>query len=242
MSAQNSSYLLIKAREWYQKEVIENQISKLQKFSVQSLNINPYTAIYLSSLLTNDVTPIGVARALVYMRMLGTSLSTSFGTNLQKFIVKEFDNVTGSVVKGIDIEYIDVIDGRTKYAQIKLGPNTINSADVTTIHNYFKEIRNLARTNTLQLNTNDLVIGILYGTDEELSSSYRRLREEYSYPVYVGAEFWYRITGDKTFYDKLIQVFSSTTSGEIGTDLMEDKIKELSKSSAVLELIKLAKQ
>lgn len=52
-------------------------------------------------------------------------------------------NSFGSMVSGIDIEFEDALDGRHKYCQVKLGPNTINKDDVVTIHNHFKDARNL---------------------------------------------------------------------------------------------------
>jgi hypothetical protein len=46
-----------------------------------------------------------------------------------------FEGMMGSVVHGIDIEFIDAIDGRKKYCQLKSGPSTINKDDVVTIIN-----------------------------------------------------------------------------------------------------------
>ncbi|MEI3611152.1 PmeII family type II restriction endonuclease [Pseudogracilibacillus sp. SO30301A] len=60
----------------------------------------------------------------------------------------------------MDIEFIDKLDGRKKYCQIKADPNTINHDDVTTIKNHFNGIRNLARTNNLQIGLNDLIVGV----------------------------------------------------------------------------------
>lgn len=57
---------------------------------------------------------------IIEARSLGTSINTSFGTNLQKFCS---DILSGyaSTTSGIDIEFIDFIDGKRKYCQIKAG-------------------------------------------------------------------------------------------------------------------------
>ncbi|HFC30488.1 MAG TPA: hypothetical protein ENJ44_05540, partial [Oceanospirillales bacterium] len=39
----------------------------------------------------------------------------------------ELNLATGSLIKGIDIEFFDKVDKRTKWCQLKSGPNTINS-------------------------------------------------------------------------------------------------------------------
>ena len=63
-----------------------------------------------------------MAKALVYPRILGSSLNTSFGQNIQIFI-SQLAQVAGcaSGIDGIDIEFIDELDGRKKYCQCKAG-------------------------------------------------------------------------------------------------------------------------
>lgn len=75
----------------------------------------------------------------MYPRILGTSLNTSFGQNVQIFISQLQDVVGGaSGIDGIDIEFVDAIDGRRKYCQCKTGPQTINKDDIATVLGHFK--------------------------------------------------------------------------------------------------------
>ena len=67
---------------------------------------------------------------------------------MQTFISSVLESY-GSLVPGIDLEFIDGLDGRKKYCQAKLGPNTLNKDDITTIHNHFRNARNLGKTNNL---------------------------------------------------------------------------------------------
>ena len=165
-----------------------------------------------------------MAKALLYPRVLGTSISTTFGTQLQYFC-NEVLSSYASTTSGIDIEFIDSFDGRRKYCQVKAGPTTINHDDVDTIKNHFRAIRNLARTNHLDLNITDCIVGVFYGTENTLSQSYKRINEEY--PVYVGAEFWHRLTGDSNFYYDLINAFAGVADEMDSTELIQQVLQNL---------------
>jgi hypothetical protein len=234
--------VLVKAKSWFKEKIIKGHITRTEKLvNPNEFDINPFTTPYLSAFFTGDVTAEGIARSLVYARVLGPSISTSFGQNLQSFISDVLVNAFGSIVSGIDIKFKDNIDGREKYAQIKLGPNTINADDVTTIHNHFRDIRNLARTNQVQLNVTDLIIGVMYGSEDDLSSHYKRLRDEFNYPVYAGNEFWHRLTGDEEFFKKLVQAISETLDDVNSSEILESVIQKLSKTKEIISLTSLAK-
>jgi hypothetical protein len=132
----------------------------------------------------------------------------------------------GSAVSGIDIEFMDALDGRKKYCQLKSGPNTINKDDVTTIKNHFKGIRNLARTNKLPINHDDLIVGVIYGSPDELSGHYKKISQDH--PVFIGKELWHRITGDENFYFNLIEALAEVALEIDGRELLENAIASLS--------------
>ena len=174
-------------KNWFRTVILPNHIKNTEKLTDPDIfDINPFLAPYLAGFLTGELTPDSVAKALLYPRVLGTSITTSFGQNMQKFISDVLKDSFGSMVAGIDIEFIDAIDGRRKYCQAKLGPNTINKDDILTIHNHFKAARNLGRTNNVSVQHGDLVIGILYGEQGQESNHYQKLRDEHDYPLYIG--------------------------------------------------------
>ena len=184
-----------------------HRINTLKKHSkLKAYNINPIVVKYLSKVLEDDYTPIGIAKALFYPRVLGTSINTSFGTRIQKMFV-ELNLATGSLIKGMDIEFVDKVDGRKKWCQLKSGPNTINSEDVNPLLKKFANLANLARTNSMQFNNNDLILGVLYGDENQLSQHYQKI--DATYPVIIGKEFWYRITGFPDFYSKLVEALDA---------------------------------
>jgi len=199
----NENELLRIVTKYFEEKIFDNhKINSLKNHSkLKSYKINPILVKYLSKVLEDDFTPIGIAKALYYPRVLGTSINTSFGTRIQNMFV-ELNLADGSLIKGMDIEFIDKIDNRKKWCQLKSGPNTINSEDVNPLLKKFSTVANLARTNQISLNNSDLILGVLYGAENQLSQHYKKIDEKH--PVIVGVDFWHRITGFPDFYNKLV--------------------------------------
>lgn len=191
--------------DYFETYIFKNHIEACLKThsKLKSYNINPIVVKYLSKVLENNYSPEGVAKALYYPRVLGTSINTSFGTRIQNMFV-ELEIANGSLIKGMDIEFIDKIDNRKKWCQLKSGPNTINSEDVKPLIRKFTTTINLARTNNAfkNINNSDFMVGVLYGETEELSMHYKIIDK--SHPVIIGKEFWHRLTGFPDFYDGLV--------------------------------------
>ena len=198
----NENELLGIVTKYFEEKIFDNhKINSLKNHSkLKSYKINPILVKYLSKVLEDDFTPIGIAKALYFPRVLGTSINTSFGTRIQSMFV-ELNLADGSLIKGMDIEFVDKIDNRKKWCQLKSGPNTINSEDVNPLLKKFSTVANLARTNQINLNNSDLILGVLYGTENQLSQHYKKIDEKH--PVIIGVEFWHRITGFPDFYNKL---------------------------------------
>ncbi len=208
------------AKTFFREEIVQNHIDGACKRAskLSEYNINPFLFKYLANFLTGNDKPESIARALVLPRILGSSINTSFGMKIQNLISSLFQGL-GSTTQGIDIEFIDAIDGRKKYCQLKAGPNTINHDDVTTIINHFNGVRNLARTNNLNVNINDMIVGVVYGEESELSSHYKKIGN--SYPVIIGKDFWHRLTGKDDFYYELIDAV-----GEVALEVDASKVVE----------------
>ncbi len=219
--------ILIKAKTFFRNQVANNHIKNTAKLmDIKKFDINPFTQEYLANFAFGDSSPENIAKAMLYPRILGTSITTTFGTQLQSFC-NEVLNSFGSTTPGIDIEFTDTTDGRKKYCQIKSGPKTINNDDVTTIINHFIAIRNLARTNRLpDFNPmHDCIVGVFYGTEKQLSGSYRTINKDY--PVYIGKDFWHRLTGDENFYYELIRAFGEVAIEMDSSELINGVIEAL---------------
>ena len=214
-------------KKFFKQEIAKNHVANTIKLvRLKEFNLNPFLDVYKARYLTGKDDALSIAKALVYARTLGTSINTSLGTQLQKYCSQILEGFA-STTSGIDIEFIDKIDGRKKYCQIKAGPNTINADDVPTIKGHFDGVRNLARTNNLNIGLNDLMVGVFYGTPEQLSSHYKKLNKEY--PVIAGQEFWHRLTGHANFYNILGEAMGETALEYDGSELLEEVIQHLTK-------------
>ncbi|VAW44931.1 hypothetical cytosolic protein [hydrothermal vent metagenome] len=236
MNAEEKNKLLALSKDWFRESISKNHIkNSLILEDPKKLTINPFLAVYLSNFLTGNSDPKSIAKALIYPRVLGTSITTSFGTNIQQFTSQVLSSF-GSTTSGIDIEFIDKIDGDKKYCQLKSGPNTINKDDVETIAGHFKSVINLGRTNRVKIPHEDMIVGIIYGEQHEISQHYQRITKQYHYPVMIGQDFWHRLTGDAEFYDDLIRSIGEVaTEANFATEL-EEVIDKLSKTPEIQKL------
>lgn len=220
--------IIEKAKEFFREEIVKNHINNTKKLeNPKEFNLNPFLMKYKAYFLMGNDSAESIARALIYPRVLGTSIDTTFGSRLQKFCSKVLDGFA-STTSGIDLEFVDQIDGRLKYCQIKAGPTTINRDDVTTIKNHFASVRNLARTNHLDIGLNDLIVGVFYGERSELSANYKTIDEDH--PVYIGKEFWHRLTGEEHFYKYLTDAIGEVALEYDGSALIDETIEQLAKN------------
>lgn len=203
--------LINKIVSYIKTNILDNHItaSIMVNSKLKTYNINPIVVKYLSKLLDNGYTPLGVAKALFYPRVLGTSINTSFGTRLQKMFV-ELGIARGSMLDGMDIEFYDLKENVERWCQLKSGPNTINSEDVKPMIKKFTDIINRARTNTALkgISNSSFIVGVIYGESDELSMHYKEIDKVH--PVFIGADFWHRLTGYENFYFGLVAALHTT--------------------------------
>lgn len=228
MTEKQKQQIIESGKAFFRKIIIPNHLKNMEKLHLSSFSINPFLINYLASFLCGNTEPESLAKALLYPRILSSSINTSFGMNTQIFVSQMAASAgSASGIDGIDIEFIDAIDGRKKYCQCKAGPNTINSPDVATIMGHFGHLQNKARLDKLPLQINDMIVGVLYGEPNELSANYKNIDK--TYPVYCGVEFWEHVTGDKNFYHRLTKAFGEVVE-EDGVDArirLSEKIEEL---------------
>lgn len=231
MDTDNKKQILDKAKKWWKNKVIEPHKKKSKELSSSDkFSINPFLVLYLANFLEGKNDPKSIAKSLIYPRALGTSPNTIFGTEFQKMIINVFDEIKGSAVKGIDIEFIDRIDGRRKYCQIKAGPNVINYDDVATIKDHFKKALAIAKTNSMDMRHEDLILCIIYGETSQKSSFIRKVEEDYA--VLIGKEFWERVIGDGSFYKDLFIALKEVSAKCNCRKMVNDTVNELSKDIA----------
>ncbi len=218
--------ILEKARQWWREELVPAHKRNLLKLSsLDEYDINPFLWSYLAYFLEGNDTPETLAKVLIYPRVLGTSIVTTFGSRSQDFISRVFEGVLGSAIPGIDLEFTDKIDGRKKYCQVKAGPNIVNHDGAISIKNHFKSARMIAKTNHLPIEVGDFMLCLLYGESGQENAFIKNIGKEYS--LATGQEFWHRFTGDPDFYSDLIKVIGEVAEEFNMKRTINKVIKEL---------------
>lgn len=228
MTERQKQDIIESGKEYFRSIIIPNHLKNLKKLQLSSFDINPFLINYLAAFLCGNTEPVSLAKALVYPRILGTSLNTSFGQKIQVFISQLQEVVGGaSGIDGIDIEFVDAIDGRRKYCQCKAGPKTITLKDMTNILGNFKNLMKKLEQDRMDLEFDDLVVGVLYGEKNKLATFYNAIGSHY--PVLCGSEFWEHLTSDDTFYHRLAKAFGEVVEGDgiDGSALILDKVNEI---------------
>ena len=136
--------ILAKAKDFFREKIVDNHKRNTERLGkLSAFQPNPFLEKYLANFAFGNCNASSLAKALIYPRVLGTSINTTFGTQMQAFC-KDVLSGFASTTTGIDIEFVDQIDGRRKYCQIKAGPNCINRDDITTILHHFETIFHLS--------------------------------------------------------------------------------------------------
>ena len=182
MKEEQKQAIIESGKNSFRKVIIPAHLKNLNKLTLKDFDINPFLVNYLAAFLCGDTSSESLAKALLYPRVLGTSINTTFGSSIQSFIT-DLRQITssGSAIPGIDIEFVDAIDGIRKYCQCKAGPKTINHDDVDTILTHFKKFKGIAKQNKLRVTDDDLIVGVLYGDPKKLCASYKTIAT--TYPV-----------------------------------------------------------
>ena len=93
MNEQQKQAIIDSGKEYFRSTIIPNHLKNLNKLQLSSFNINPFLINYLAAYSE----PVAFAKALVYPRILGTSLNTSFGQNIQELILSLLMRLTEDV-------------------------------------------------------------------------------------------------------------------------------------------------
>ena len=230
--------ILSETETWFKERIVEFNKKNIRGLSAANqFDINPFLAPYVSVALTGSISAEGIARGLVLGRSMVTSLNTSFGTNFQNFLPQLMKSVLGSATTGIDIEFDDCVDGMHKWAQIKAGPNTINSGDVAGIHEEFQKIKRKARKDGLKITDSQLIIGIFYGDERDINGFYKDLRDKHNYPILTGNDLWEHITGEKGLQDRFIEACGNAAKSAEVQELLEDVIKRLAQDPVIVNMV-----
>jgi len=220
-------------KQYFKEEFSEVIKGKLQEgHALDSFNVNPLVLIALSSGIFGEPTSMNMAKVLLYPRVFGTSVSTTFGDKMQKLCAAHL-GAQASSTPGMDLEFDDKVDRHRVIMQLKAGPNTINSGDVGPMLEDMRSAYRLLRQNRVPQESMPLfAVGITYGTIGEISGHYRKIHEstvggQMSIPILIGQDFWHRLTGDLDFYAGMIGIFVELFEQEDYTGLLDADLAKL---------------
>lgn len=77
MNKTEKAEILEKSKIWFKTSIMEqHQVNTRKLTSIKEFNVNPFLASYLAHFLTGNAKPESIAKALIYPRVLGTSINT----------------------------------------------------------------------------------------------------------------------------------------------------------------------
>jgi hypothetical protein len=220
-------------KEFFKVEFADKILSAMREgHNLDSFNVNPFIISALPIGIFGEASSENIAKILLFPRVLGTSVTTKFGDKMQKLCI-EYLGANASSTPGMDIEFIDKTTKKQIMMQLKAGPNTLNSGDVQPIIEKFQSAFRLLRQNRAK-KMPIFSIGIIYGTISEISGHYKKINNfsigvQPTIPIFIGKDFWHRLTGDSDFYTKIIKIFLELFEEEKYSDLFENDLKRLSK-------------
>lgn len=222
-----------KIKNYLEQEFAEPMSKKLEKgHGLDNFIVNPFILVTLSSGVFGESTSMNMAKSLLYPRVFGTSISTSFGDKMQRLCVQHL-GARASAIPGMDIEFEDKKEEQTIIMQLKAGPNTINSGDVKPmVEEMVSAYRLLQQNKVTQMPT--FALGAIYGSLEEVSAHYKKIRDsgvgaQQSIPIYIGQDFWHRLTGNSNFYLEMLKIFISLFKEVNHASLLEENLQSLAK-------------
>jgi hypothetical protein len=99
MSPDQKRKILSKAKDFFRERIALPHKANIEKLDDPAeFNINPFLHYYLAKTLCGDTTPESLARALVYPRVLGTSIATTFGTQMQFFCSEVLEGFGSKII------------------------------------------------------------------------------------------------------------------------------------------------
>lgn len=225
MTEQQKQAIIESGKQYFRSIIIPNHLKNLNKLHLSSFDINPFLINYLAAFIKEDSQIIGLAKALVYPYIYDKVIDASSEQDVLS-LVSLLQEVTGgaSNFDGIDFEFVDAVDGRRKFCQFKAGVKTINKDDIASVLCHFKP---LISQPSLDLQFENLVVGVLYGEKDNLSDYYKTIATHY--PVLCGSDFWQHLTGDKNFHARLLKAMGEVLDlGDFeGSELIQAPIEEI---------------
>jgi len=101
MSPDQKLQILSKAKDFFRNRIALRHKVNIEKLSDPGeFDINPFLQFYLAKILCGNTSPESLARALIYPRVLSTSITTTFGTQMQFFCSEVLEGFVSKIIFG----------------------------------------------------------------------------------------------------------------------------------------------
>lgn len=227
MTEQQKQDIIESGKQYFRSLIKFDYFESLDELTLDRLDFDPYFINYLSTLIKEDSQFVELAKAIVYPNVFDRVFNLSIENNIQNIVsLLQHFTLGASRFEGIDFEFIDAIDGRHKYCRCMAGPNT--SEDMNLIITPLSQFKIVMSQPNLEVQFDDIAVGVLFGKYEDLSMSTSYMVLEAQYPVWCGDEFWLHLTGDKNFYIRMLQAMGEVLDeGDFeGSEILQAKVKE----------------
>ena len=96
MTEEQKKSIIESGKQYFREIIIPKHLKNLETLKLKDFNINPFLVNYLAAFLCGDTTPKSLAKALVYPRILGTSINTTINnaTNSTLATINSIHNPT----------------------------------------------------------------------------------------------------------------------------------------------------
>ena len=195
-------------------------VKNLKSLSPNDLVLNHFSASYAAGTIGGvPLTANSLARALVIPRALGSSLSTIVSRQL-RFFCGELPGVEVVGKHANQVNYTDRVDDTNRIGIFAGGPSNLNSPGRKTLEGKLTRLHaQIGRSAPAP------VVCVTHGEISNLNSSFKKLDPKYA--VFVGGDFWHRVTGDPNFYRELSFRLSWSAAAAGSKVALSDAIKRV---------------
>jgi len=168
--------------------------------TLQAQAINPFLAVLVAR------RPRDLAEFIVHQRV-ERGLVTSFGMQIQRIVLLVGDNLHTSGIEGADLERIDDAVHRHILAQLKSGPETVNSDIAGQIRRNLNSAEHRIKMGGLPQGwATTKMLGMIYGTPRHRNSWVMKLDAEGFDVDKIGSAFWQFASGASDTHIEVFQI------------------------------------
>ncbi|MBZ0198599.1 MAG: TdeIII family type II restriction endonuclease, partial [Ignavibacteriaceae bacterium] len=178
------------------RDFVRHSIQELQKTLLENLLINPFLVKAFGFDDHKEVVTF------YFYQKITRSIVTSWGFTVEGLLL--CSGAEHSDIEGFDMKVKR--NGKNYQLQIKSSPNTMSIEQVRQLNTHIKNIKNKL--------TNIPILGMTYGTEEQINSQIQSTLIDYPKSTMIGKELWDFIAGEIGYCDKLLNLIDDIMKEE----------------------------